>query len=359
MSFGIGIVGCGTIGNVHAAAARRAGISINAAWDVAVDRAELLTSTFGGRACPGLAELLARPDVDAVAIAVPNDRHALVAIQSLRAGKHVLLEKPMAMNLLECDAINAAVRESKKMLQIGFVCRGSPTAQCVKHFLDRGRFGRLTHIKCASYRRRGVPGLGGWFTTKSISGGGALIDLGVHLLDLSLYLAGSPRPLRVSGATFSGIGSAMKDYVFTSMWAGPPKLDGICDVEDGASAFIRCEGGLTIELNVTWAANLPEGHLQDGICVLGERAGASFQIYGREVRIATEEEGRLVDICPHFVCDDPEKQMWDAQYAQFTDAVVRGIAPHACGKSGRRVQGVVEAIYASAASSAEVAVDAS
>lgn len=354
MSMRLGIVGCGTIGNVHANAAARAGVEIVGAWDVHPSRSQQLCSKHSGRACDGLDQLLAMPELDAVIVAVPNHLHAPIAIQCLDAKKHTLLEKPMAMSVAECRTIRTAAERAQRVLQLGFVCRGSPAAQTTKHFIDRGRFGTITHIKCASYRRRGVPGLGGWFTTKALSGGGALIDLGVHLLDLSLFLAGSPQPQRASGKVFTGIGSRMRDYVYTAMWAGPPQYDGVCDVEDGATALIRCTGGLTIEMDVFWAANLPDGHLRDGLTILGDAGGAHFQIYGKDVRIATEEEGRLVDLTPHFACEDPDRDMWDAQLAQFRAAVERGIAPHADAAAGLRVQSVVDAIYASHEADREV-----
>ena len=356
MSMRLGIVGCGAIGTIHAAAAGRQGVKVVGAWDIHASRAKALCESHGGKACASLDDLLSMKEIDAVVVAVPNNLHAPLAIQALRAGKHVLLEKPMAMSMAECREIASEAAKAKRVLEIGFVCRGAPAARAVKHFIDAGRFGTISHIKCASYRRRGVPGLGGWFTTKAVSGGGALIDLGVHILDLSLYLAGSPRPTHASGHVFSGIGSRMRDYVYTSMWAGPPTLDGVCDVEDGATALVRCEGGLTIEMNVFWAANLPEGQLNDGITVLGDRAGGSFQVFGKSAKIATEEEGRLVDLTPHFACEDPDREMWDAQYKQFRAAVEQGVPPHADAAAGIRVQSVVEAIYASAAAGHEVAV---
>ncbi len=359
MSMRLGIVGCGAIGNIHAAAAKRQGVDLVGAWDIHEGRAALLTSTHGGRAFGSLDDLLAMKEIDAVAIAVPNNLHAPLAIQSLRAGKHVLLEKPMAMSTAECRTIKAEAIKARRVLELGFVCRGAPAARAVRHFIDAGRFGRISHIKCASYRRRGVPGLGGWFTTKSISGGGAVIDLGVHLIDLSLFLAGNASPTHASAQVFSGLGCRMRDYVYTAMWAGPPRLDGTCDVEDGATALIRCDGGLTIEMNVFWAANLPEGQLSDGLTILGDKAGATFQIFGRSAKIATEEEGRLVDIVPHFTCEDPDREMWDAQYTQFRRAVEDGVAPHADADAGIRVQATVEAIYASAATGREVPVSLS
>ena len=354
MTIGIGIVGCGGIGAVHAETARRNGLAVAGAWDIAPERAEALVAAHGGIPAGSLADLLKLPGVDAVAVAVPNDLHAECAIAALAAGKHVLVEKPMAMSAAECDRINAAAARSGTVLQVGFVCRGAPASATVKHFIDSGRFGRIHHIKASLYRRRGIPGLGGWFTTKARSGGGPLIDLGVHVLDLSLHLAGYPRPLRASGATWSLFGHPIKDYRYTSMWAGPPKAAGTFDVEDAAHALVRCEGGLTIELNVTWATNMPANSLRDGIAVWGDRAGAWFDVFGSEVTIATEEEGRLVDVRPLFNADKPMDQAWDAQYAQFIAAVRDGIPPHATGAQGRTLQATIDAIYASADAGREV-----
>lgn len=354
MTMGLGIIGCGGIGGVHALAARRAGIPVVAVWDISVERGKAFAQAHGAAASDSIDGLLARKDVTAVAICVPNDQHHPCAIKALAAGKHVLLEKPMAMTTGQCDEIAAAAAKAGTVLQIGLVCRGSPAARCVRSFIEAGRFGRIDRISCALYRRRGIPGLGGWFTTKARSGGGPLIDLGVHMLDLSLWLAGAPQPLRASGVTSSGLGAAMRGYTFTSMWAGPPRYDGVCDVEDSATALVRCEGGLVIEMNVCWAANIPEGHFKDGICVVGSKAGAAFQVFGKSVSIATEEEGHLVDLSPHFVADDPERQMWDEQYRQFIDAVDGRSPPHADAAAGRRVQALVEAIYESAATGREV-----
>ena len=198
-------------------------------------------------------------DVDAIVVAVPNKFHKDIAIAALTAGKDVLLEKPMALNAAECREINAAAKKSGKILQMGMVQRFSPTANTASALIKAGRLGNVYHAKSNIYRRRGIPGLGGWFTTKALSGGGPLIDLGVHILDLSLFLMDFPKPLRVSGKVYDNFGKDMKNYVYESMWAGPPKYDGTFDVEDSAHAMIRFEGGLTMEFNATWAGNFPDG----------------------------------------------------------------------------------------------------
>ncbi len=356
MSFGLGMIGCGNIGAVHAAAARRAGIPIVGAWDIVESRAQACASKFSCTAAPSLDRLLAMNGIDAVVVAVPTDRHCECACAALRAGKCVLLEKPMALSRAQCDEILAAAAASAGRLQMGFVCRGSPTARVVKEWIDAGRFGEIYHIKASLYRRRGIPGLGGWFTTKKHSGGGPLIDLGVHVIDLALHLAGHPKVERVSGVTWSKFGTPISDYKFTSMWAGPPKLEGTFDVEDGATALLRCGGGLTIEVNVTWAANIPEGSTKDGISVWGTRAGTFFDVFGKEVTIATEEQGMLVDIKPQFDATNPMDQAWDEQYRHFTDLVTKKKTPFATGAQGRALQAVIDAIYESSKQNREVEV---
>ncbi|MSR69608.1 MAG: Gfo/Idh/MocA family oxidoreductase [Phycisphaerales bacterium] len=356
VTFGLGLIGCGGIANVHAQAARRAGIKVVGGWDVLPERAQVLTKEHGGVASASIDELLAMKSVDAVVVAVPNDRHCECACAALKAGKHVLLEKPMALSRGQCDEILAVAQTSSGSLQMGFVCRQSPTALAAKKWIDSGRFGEIYHIKASLYRRRGIPGLGGWFTTKCHSGGGPLIDLGVHLIDLSLHLAGHPKVERVSGMTWSKFGSPIADYRFTSMWAGPPQLGGTFDVEDAATALIRCAGGLTIELNVTWAANIPDGSTRDGIAIWGSRAGAYFDVLGKDLAIATEEEGMLVDLKPQFDATNPLDQAWDEQYRHFAQLVTQRKTPVATGGQGRSLQCVIDAIYESSRMNREVEV---
>ena len=354
MSFKIGIIGCGTIGNVHAKSTAAAGLTVGGTWDVLPERGRDLAGLHEGCDSHPSIDVLLQSDVDAVAIGVPNNVHSDCAIAALDAGKHVLLEKPMAMSVAECDEILSARDRSGKVLQLGFVCRGLPAPVAAKRFIDAGRFGEIYHVKCSLYRRRGIPSLGGWFTDKSLSGGGPLIDLGVHVLDLAMHLTGNHEPVKASGHVVSKFGSPIKDYCFTDMWAGPPKLDGIFDVEDGAVALVRFANGMTLELNVTWAANLPEDVLPSGVTVMGTKAGCFFELFGNEVRIATEEEGMITDVSPQFAADDIKSESWSRQYAQFIGAVRDGVAPHASGEAGRNVQSLIEAIYESSEAGREV-----
>jgi predicted dehydrogenase len=354
----IGIVGTGSIGRVHARHAARVGLPVVAAWDPkssAVDafRSERPEVTVE----PSLEKLLARVDVDGVVIAVPNHLHESLAVQALRAGKHVLLEKPMATSVAACDRIVEASRAAGRHVQMGFVCRRMPAVEMARRCAEDGRLGRVYHAKASMYRRRGVPGLGGWFTTRSRSGGGPLIDLGVHLLDATLHLMGFPRVERASGATYATFGRRMRDYAHTNMWAGPPDFGGTCDVEDHATALLRCEGGATIELNAIWAMNVPDGALPDGIALFGERGGCRFGLQDRALTLATEAMGAPADLTPHFEGADPGQQAWDAQARAFARLLEGEGEPVATAAQGRAVQAVIDAIYRSAAEGREVEVD--
>ncbi|MCZ6836925.1 MAG: Gfo/Idh/MocA family oxidoreductase, partial [Planctomycetota bacterium] len=168
MAARIGIVGAGNIGQVHAQAANWAGSTVVAICDVDLAKAEALAAKSENTvALASVKDLLARDDVDAIVVAVPNHAHMDVAIAALAAGRDVLLEKPMAMSVDECERILGAINQSNRLLQMGFVCRFAPAAQAARRLVEVGALGDSYHAKGFMYRRRGIPGLGKWFTTKS------------------------------------------------------------------------------------------------------------------------------------------------------------------------------------------------
>ena len=173
------------------------------------------------------------------------------------------------------------------------------------------------------------------------------------MIDLILHLMGSPRPLRVSGKVYANFGPRMKAYVYESMWAGPPKLEGTFDVEDAAHALVRFEGGATLELNTTWAMNFAQDALPNVMGLFGDKGGLTFQLGGSEVKIATEEQGHNVDLVPLVRKTDA----FAAQLADFVQNCEQRKAPHASGRAGQTVQAVIDAIYESSEKDREVEVD--
>ena len=228
----------------------------------------------------------------------------------------------------------------------------------MKARVDSGELGDIYHIQVRSFRQRGIPGLGGWFTTKAHSGGGPLIDLGVHVLDVALHLVQYPPVERASGATWAKFGPPIKEYKFASMWAGPPKLDGTCDVEDGMTALLRCAGGVTIELTVTWAVNAPSAALQDGITLWGTKGGAHFEVLGNSITLAHEVQGEIIDTTVDCATKSPLDDAWDQEYRNFIRLVTHGGKACAPPEEARALQATIDAIYESSRLAREVEVAA-
>ncbi len=357
MSFRLGIIGAGSIARFHAEAAARAGLEVAVVCDLDRTRAEDLAAGYpGAEVTTSLDELLSKEEVPAVVVAVPNHLHKEHAIAAVRAGKDVLLEKPMATTVAECRAIIDAVEQTDRLVQMGFVCRGSPASVAAREVIEAGRLGEFYHAKASLYRRRGIPGLGRWFTTRSKSGGGVLVDLGVHLIDLVMHLGGSPRATRASGVCWSRFGSPIEDYEYTEMWSGPPLPDGVFDVEDAATGLIRFENGLTLELNTTWAANISEGSLPEGINLFGDRGGCSFDVWGTQIKVATGQDDEVINLNPSFSQSDTWVAAWERQYEHFVKMVTERARPDASLDDGRKVQAVIEALYRSSREDREVEV---
>ncbi len=245
----------------------------------------------------------------------------------------------------QCDELIAAAKADLKDLQIGFVHRYTSVGSAAKQLIDSGDLGDLYHAKAHLHLRRSIPGLGGWFTTKALSGGGALIDLGVHLIDLSLHLLGQPTAVAVTGKAYSKFGVKKEGYVFESMWAGPPRLDGVFDVDDHATAMITFDSGATLDLQVSWACNLPDGSLPDSMmAVLGDHGGVSFELFGDHLLLRNEIAGRNADSKLAL----PAAEAMQLQMTDFAHAVAEGRpGVGATPDEGRRVQAIVDAIYES------------
>ena len=351
MAVKLGFIGAGTINHYHMKSAAALGIDMIAAADPNPAAVEEVKNTFNlRRIYSDHRELLNDPDVNAVIIGTPNKFHAEHAIGALEAGKHVFLEKPMAMNVAEADAILAAVNKSGKVLQMGMVSRFKGAVQVLKKFLDTGRCGHIYTGQTFRYRRRGIPGFGGWFTTKSIAGGGALIDIGVHMIDLAMYLMDFPKPVAVSGMTYN-IWDSLERYTYTKMWSKPVP-GGKKDVDDYALAIIRFEQGQTLEVNVSWSLNTEAMSPDNGVRLMGDKGGVALS-GDDNPRIITEEVGHVVDIHPEYANVDPLR----AEMQNFINSIEGREKPLATAEQGRVVQSILDAIYQSSAERREIRLD--
>ncbi len=355
MGIKVGIIGAGAIGAAHAAGTIAARQTLATIADVDTSIAQSLADKHEGTsAAESVDALLADTTVDAVVISVPNRWHKDLAIAAMQAGKDVLLEKPMGLNVTECQEINGVAASTERVLQIGMANRFTAVGQGAKKVVQSGDLGEIYHAKAHLYSRRGVPGLGGWFTTKELSGGGSLIDAGVHLVDLIMWLMEFRRVERVSGKVYNTFGKRMEDYVYENMWAGPPRLDGVCDVEDSAHAMIHFEGGCTLDLNVSWAINLPTSKINGGglMGLFGDQGGLTFELFGDHLEVASERYGQNIDTRVMLPTVDQFKE----QAAAFAHCVETRESPCANGEQAQKVQTVLDAIYESSQTHREVVI---
>ena len=241
----IAVIGCGTIANsAHIPAyMKNPEAEIMYFCDIIPERAQAAVEQYGcGKAVADYRELLDNKEVDAVSVCTPNNVHAEIAMAFLRAGKDVLCEKPAARTYAEALKMQECQVETGRILTIGVCNRFNTAVNRIKKAIDAGELGEVYHVYISFRSHRSIPGLGGAFTTKAIAGGGALIDWGVHFLDIVMYCCGDPKPRTVSGQAFCRLGRNIDEYTYVDMWAGPPVKDGIYDVDDSVSAIVRTEG---------------------------------------------------------------------------------------------------------------------
>ena len=355
----VGICGSG-ITKVHIEGYQKlAGVEVVAIAGPDVDRCQAVADQYGFPRVFADYRAMLDLGLDAVSIGVPNKYHAPIAVDALAAGCHVLLEKPLAIDVADGERIVAAARESDRVVMLAFNRRYLANAVTLKGFIDAGTLGDIYYARAGWTRRAGIPGFGGWFTTKKLSGGGPLIDLGVHMLDLALYMMGYPRPVAVSGATYAVLGPRGKghsDYADYVRFPGDA-TEVVYDVEDLATGFVRFANGATLTVEASWAGYQP---LRDDIYL---------QLYGREggariampdyreadsLRLVTEQAGTLVELAP--VLPKVGRGGYDHEVALFVDSIRTGAPPPATAAQGLTVLRIIDALYRSAGAGREITI---
>ena len=286
----VAVIGCGSIANAAHIPSYMNNEDAEIVYfcDIIPERAEAAVAKYGcGKAITDYHDILNDPEIVAVSVCTPNYAHASIAIECLRAGKHVLCEKPAARTYAEALEMQKAQHETGKILNIGVVNRFNDGVNELKKIIDEGKLGNIHHVYVSFRAHRSIPGLGGAFTTKAIAGGGALIDWGVHFLDIVMYCCGDPKPLTVTGEEFCILGKDMKAYNYKDMWAGPPDYNGTYDVDDSITGMIRTDGPV-ITFNGAWAQNIGVGEMY--IDFMGDKAGVRLQ-YGSNFTVYTDQLG--------------------------------------------------------------------
>ena len=346
----VAIIGCGTIAtSAHLPAYQAASDLADVAYfvDIIPERAERMRDAYGaGKALADYHQILTDPDLDSVSVCTPNDTHAPITIDFLKAGKHVLCEKPASVSAkLAADMQKAAV-QSGKMLNIGVVNRFNVAVNKIRDMIQAGDLGNVYHVVCSFRAWRSIPGLGGPFTTKKNAGGGVLIDWGVHFLDLIDFCIGQPEIKTVSAQTYSILGRDLRQYTFENMWAGPPKLDGTYDVEDFVTGLVRTEGP-TISVNGAWAQNVGEDAMF--IEFLGDKGGIRLQ-YGGSFVFYTTRNGMLSETKYRFGSEN----MFNVEIRDFLTRAVHGVKTRANIDHAIRTTQLMELMYQSAEQGREI-----
>ena len=246
----IGVIGAGGMLRYHLDGFRAAGAEITAIADVSETAARAAAEANGiPNVYTDVDRMLAEAKLDAVSIIVPNKFHAPLALKALKAKKHVFCEKPPALNAKEVKSLIAASKAARRKLMFNFNNRARPESYAMMEYIRQGVVGRINSAQAKWIRRTGIPGFGGWFTNRALSGGGPLIDL-LHMLDLALYFMGYPEPEYVMAQTF---GDFITDKSFKGPWGIPDVARGVTDVENAAHGFVRFKTGQVISLQISWA----------------------------------------------------------------------------------------------------------
>jgi predicted dehydrogenase len=348
MTIRAGMIGCGGIANMHMKGyGACADVKVVACSDIDGDRAKKFAAAHGiAKPYDSYKKMLEKEKLDAVSICTPNYAHCDPTVMALRKGIHVLCEKPIAMNADEALSMVEASRAGRALLSIGHHMRFMPAAKFLKSRIDSGDLGAIYYGRSHALRRRGVPGWGA-FHIKGKSGGGPLIDIGVHALDLILWLMGSPEPTTVSGTAYTKLGNRPD---FHCAWGTYRREE--YDVEDFACALVRFTNGATLTLEASWAAHLPVFETWPQM-VLGEKGGAQLNPVGGDapLRMFTSREGALLDITPHQLGEvEPhveEVKHWVACVRGEAQVLVRG-------EESLNVQRILDGIYLSSERGAEV-----
>lgn len=307
----IAVIGCGKIANnAHIPSyMENKKAEIKYFCDIIPERAEAAVKKYGcGQAINDYKIALNDPEIEAISVCTPNHCHSTITIEALKSGKNVLCEKPAARTYEEAQKMQKAQAQYGKVLNIGVVNRFNKGVNKIKELIDSGELGEIYQVYVSFRSHRSIPGLGGDFTNKSISGGGVLIDWGVHFLDIVMYCCNDPKAISVSSEAFCKLGKDIKNYTYTDMWAGPPKEDGVYDVDDAITGIIRTTGPV-ITFNGAWAQNIGKNEMF--IDFLGTKSGIRLQ-YGADFVKYSSQNGMLTETLYNFKSDNMFQNEIDA-----------------------------------------------
>ncbi|MBR5157778.1 MAG: Gfo/Idh/MocA family oxidoreductase [Clostridia bacterium] len=345
----VGIIGAGNISKYHIDAYRKnPNVELYALCDINEDRLKMMGEKYGvTRLFTDKDEMLKLDELDAVSVCTWNSEHAPCSIAALNAGKHVLCEKPMATNVEDAIKMKEAAEKNGKLLMIGFVRRFGNDCDIVRDFNSVDYLGDIYYAKATYLRRNGNPG--GWFGDMSRSGGGPMIDLGVHVIDFTRFVMGNPKPVSVYAATFKKLFDrsnlkTSKEYLS----AGKGEKD-ICDVEDLATAMVRYEDGSVLSIEASFSLNIKND--QGRIEFFGTKGGAKLE---PELELYTEVNGYMADVNLAAKTALEFNGLFENEINHFADCILNGKECISPAQDGIEIMKILMAIYESAKTEHEV-----
>ena len=344
----IGIVGTGNISTRHLKSyAKLEGVEIVAGCDINPINLKNTCDKFGiERRYNSLTEMLANEELDAVDVCVWNCNHAKCSIEALNAGVNVICEKPMAFSTEEAIAMKEAADKSGKLLMIAFCMRFSAQDKVVRDFIDNGYIGDIYYVKSSFLRRHGNPG--GWFANKSMSGGGPVIDLGVHVIDHLRFLMGNPKPVSVYASVYNKLDN--RKGLKTGVAYKPHESEEeICDVEDLATILIKFDNGATMHIDTSYTINGEESYYEE---VFGTKGG--FYLDEDTTKLYTELNGFMVDVTPRLEGYQHDDDEYIAELHHFLNCLRGEEECYATAQDGIEIMKILEAIYKSGETGHEV-----
>lgn len=345
----VGIIGTGSISHSHIQGyLKNPNVELYALCDINEKRVQAVGEKYNvSRIYTDMHEMLKLEELDAVSVCTWNSAHAPCSIAALKAGKHVICEKPMAMNAEEGRAMKAAADEAGKLLMIGFVRRFGNDTKILRDYIDTDFLGDIYYTKATYLRRKGNPG--GWFGDKSRSGGGPLIDLGVHVIDLTRFLMNNPKPVSAYGATFQKL-LDRKNIKTAAEYVSAEKTDeDICDVEDLATAMIRFDNGAVLSVEASFSLNIKKD--QGVIELFGTKGGAKLD---PELEMYAEINDYMVDVQLAAKTALSFDGLFENEINHFIDCIKDGVECISPAQHGIDIMTILDAIYESAQTGHEV-----
>ena len=345
----VGVIGVGGISEMHIGGYKaNPNVEIVAFCDINEQRLKEKGEKYGvTRLYTDVNDMVKNEQLDAVSVCTWNCAHAKCTIAALNAGMHVLCEKPMAMNAQEAKDMMAAAEKSGKLLMVGFVRRYGNDMDVLLDFIRSGFFGDIYYSKVNYIRRNGNPG--GWFGDKSRSGGGPLIDLGVHVIDFVRYALGNPKPVSVYGATFHKLGNRPHIKSAVSYASADKASEDVCDVEDMATALIRFDNGAVLNVETSFCLNVDDN--RGTIELFGEKAGAKID---PELKLVSEANGYMTDVTLKFPTALSFDGLFQKEIDHYVDCVLGKCECRSPAEDGYELMRILDAAYESARTGHEV-----